>query len=100
DGGARAGVLFQPERGHDALRYGVGAGLLRGGLRTAGGVVAAGVPYFAGQSGDLAGDRPGVVETGGDLVNPGVNPGGKPGVNPGTDGTFSGFRRDFSAAAY
>src|ERR1039457_4973896 len=28
DGGAGAGLFFEPERGHDALRYRVGAGLL------------------------------------------------------------------------
>ena len=68
DGGAGARVFFQFERGDDALRYGVGAGVFRGGLCAAGGVVAAGVRDFAGESGDLAGDRSGVVEAGGDLV--------------------------------
>src|ERR1019366_408090 len=86
---------------HDALRHGVGAGLLRRRLRAAGGMVAGGLRDLAGESGDLAGDRAVLVEAGGDLVkpgdrNPGRNPGTeKPGRNPGTDGTFSGFRPAF-----
>ena len=66
--GAAVGVFLQLERGDDALRYRVGAGLLRGGLCAAGGVVAAGGPHFRNKSFDLDGNRAAVVESGGYLV--------------------------------
>src|SRR4051812_43779851 len=66
--GAPVGVLLEPECGHDALRHGVGAGVLRGGICAAGAVVADRGYRVAGQSGDMAGGGIAMVETGRYLV--------------------------------